>query len=145
MAEWSKSVQPSFGFSVPDPLRWRIAMKEVLIAIGIGLTGGLLSGLFGIGGGVIMIPLMIFALGYTQLQAQGTSLGVLLLPVGILGVWKYWESKNIEMITALWIAGGFVGGALLGANISLTIDPNLVRKGFAILLVGVAFTLWFKK
>ncbi|MCU0316443.1 MAG: sulfite exporter TauE/SafE family protein [Fimbriimonadaceae bacterium] len=120
-------------------------MKEVLIAIGIGLTGGLLSGLFGIGGGVIMIPLMIFALGYTQLQAQGTSLGVLLLPVGILGVWKYWESKNIEMITALWIAGGFVGGALLGANISLTIDPNLVRKGFAILLVGVAFTLWFKK
>lgn len=120
-------------------------MGQVLLSLGIGLLAGVLSGLFGIGGGIVIVPALIFALGFGQTKAQGTSLAALLLPVGALGVWRYWQDKQVDIQAGLLVAVGLLGGALVGANIAVSLDPVVMRKCFAVFLVAVACLVWFKK
>jgi uncharacterized membrane protein YfcA len=113
----------------------------------VGLAAGLLGGFVGVGGGIIMVPALVMLLGYSQLKAQGTSLGVLCLPVSLLGFLQYW--KNPDFRLDLWaiatIALGFLAGGYFGGRWANQIDPLLMRKLFAGLLVIVAVYLFMKK
>ena len=120
---------------------------QYAILIGVGVAAGLLGGFVGVGGGIIMVPALVMLLGYSQLKAQGTSLGVLCLPVSILGFLQYW--KNPELNLDLWaivaIAAGFLVGGHFGGKWANQLDPLLMRKVFSVFLVCVATYLFFKR
>lgn len=109
----------------------------ILIMILIGVAGGILSGLMGVGGGIILIPLMAFFLGLSQRVAQGTSLAILLLPIGILAVWKYWQTDSINFRIAAFVALGFVVGAYAGAAFAQHISDFWLKRIFAVFLILV--------
>lgn len=116
----------------------------VLIAGMIGLCAGTASGLLGIGGAMLMIPMLIGFLGFSQHLAQGTALATLLLPVGIMAVIVYYKNGNVNVAVALAMAATFLVGGYFGAKWAQHIDPTLLRKGFAVFLVLVAAKLFFK-
>ncbi|MEK6191098.1 MAG: TSUP family transporter [Chloroflexota bacterium] len=110
----------------------------------IGLAGGVLSGLFGIGGGLIIVPALILLLGMTPKHAAGTSLAALLLPVGILGAIEYWRAGYIDVPLALLLALGILIGAFIGARVAVGLPNELIQRAFGVLLVviGVRLALW---
>jgi uncharacterized membrane protein YfcA len=110
-----------------------------------GISAGILSGLFGIGGGIILVPILVTFFGMSQSMASGTSLVALLLPVGALGVWEYYRSgrmgqTQIEM--GLIVGIGLVLGAYLGARLAGYLPELALKKGFAIFLAAVAIRMW---
>lgn len=109
-----------------------------------GLAAGVLSGLFGIGGGVIIVPLLTLVLGLTLQQAAGTSLAALLLPVGLFGAIQYWQAGQVNLLNAAMLAAGLVIGVYLGARLGLSAPSELVQRAFGVLLVvvGVRFVFW---
>jgi uncharacterized membrane protein YfcA len=108
----------------------------------IGVGAGVLSGLFGIGGGIVIVPALILIAKMPPLQATGTSLGVFLLPVGILGALTYYRAGNINVKVSLLIAAGLFLGAWFGAQIAQQLSPVMMKRLFAVLLVAVAVRLW---
>ena len=119
----------------------QMTLQIVLILIGIGLAAGMLSGLVGVGGGIIVVPALVFFLGFTQHQAQGTSLGLLLLPVGILAVLNYYQKGHIDIKVVGIMAIAFVLGGWLGSRLALTISEEAVKKVFAVILFYTAFKM----
>jgi uncharacterized membrane protein YfcA len=115
----------------------------LLIFLLIGLGAGVLSGLFGIGGGVVIVPALIFIMGLAPVTATGTSLGALLLPVGALGAYEYYRKGHLQIGASLWIAIGLFFGAWLGAKLANQLTPVQLRKGFAVFLVLIAGRMWF--
>ena len=107
----------------------------------IGLAAGMLSGLIGVGGGIIIVPALIFFLGFNQHEAQGTSLGLLLLPIGILAVFNYYQKGYIDVKYVLIMAGGFLIGGYLGSKLALTISELALKRIFAIILFYTAFKM----
>src|SRR5256885_5997144 len=93
----------------------------ILVLIIIGLIAGMLSGLIGVGGGIIIVPALIYFLGFTQYEAQGTSLGLLLLPIGILAVINYYNKGYIDMKVVAIMTIAFIVGGWLGSKLALTI------------------------
>jgi uncharacterized membrane protein YfcA len=116
----------------------------ILILILVGLGAGVLSGLFGIGGGIVIVPTLILVAGFQPVVATGTSLGALLLPVGILGAWEYWRNGHLNIPYALLLALGLVVGVWFGARIAQGLAPMTLRRLFAVLLVVAAIRMWFK-
>lgn len=112
-----------------------------LLLIGIGFIAGIASGMFGIGGGLIIVPALILLAGFTQVQANGTSLAVLLLPVGLFAVWAYYRVKMIHIPTALWIAFGLMLGSIGGAQLALTMPAQMLKQiyGIFLLIMGWRF------
>ena len=108
----------------------------------IGLVAGVLSGLFGIGGGVVIVPALIMIAHMKPETATGTSLASLLLPVGMLGAWHYYRNGFVEIAPAMWIAGGLVVGAWFGAYLALRLSAQDLQKVFSVFLVFVAGYLW---
>jgi uncharacterized membrane protein YfcA len=121
-------------------------MQYLLYAL-IGVASGIMSGFFGIGGGIIIIPLLVLLLGYDQLKAQGTSLGILLAPIGVFGFLQYWNNPNIKMDVAAIVAIAlfFAGGALVGGKLANSLDVTTMRKVFALFLVVVGVYQFFRK
>jgi uncharacterized membrane protein YfcA len=113
-----------------------------VIFLVIGLLAGVLSGVFGIGGGVVIVPALIFLAGVAPITATGTSLGALLLPVGALGAYEYYRKGHLQIGAALWIALGLFLGAWLGAKLAHHLSPLQLRRSFAIFLVLVAGRMW---
>lgn len=111
----------------------------------IGLAAGLLSGLFGIGGGILIVPSLIFLFGYTQHKAQGTSLAVFLLPVGFLAATNYYKKDNVDVVGAAIIAAALFCGGYFGSKVALMVPEPTLRKVFSGFLVLVAVQLFFKK
>ncbi len=111
--------------------------------VAIGLAAGLLSGLFGIGGGVLIVPSLILVTRMSAERAIGTSLAGLLLPVGALGAWQYYRSGFVDIRGALFIALGIFLGAWLGAHVALKLPPKDLQRAFAVFLVFVAGHLWW--
>lgn len=112
-----------------------------------GLFAGVASGLFGIGGGVIIVPILVFALGLEQKTASATSLIAMILPVGILGVWQYYKAGIINQThikMGLLISVGLFIGALVGSKLSIALPTKIVGRGFSLLLVYVAYRLWIQ-
>lgn len=117
----------------------------IVLCLLIGIIAGVMGGLFGIGGGIVIVPMLIGLFGFSQLKAQGTSLVALLAPVGLLGLMNYYQSGNADLVKGAWIAGGFIIGAFLGSRIAVGLDDLLMRRLFAGFLVAVALYLFFKK
>ena len=117
--------------------------QTLIILIIIGIAAGMLGGMVGVGGGIIIVPALVFFLGFSQKMAQGTSLGILLLPVGILGVIQYYKEGYVDMRVVLLISTGFFLGSLLGSKLALSLSQETVKKIFAILLIIVAVKMLF--
>ncbi|WP_035333995.1 sulfite exporter TauE/SafE family protein [Dokdonia sp. PRO95] len=119
---------------------------SVIIAlIAIGLIAGVLSGIMGVGGGVIMIPLMIMLLHFNQHQAQGTSLAVLAVPVTFLAAYNYYNEGYVNWKYAAVIAVFFVVGGFLGSKLAVNLDQKTLKRIFgAILLILSIKMLWGK-
>ena len=113
----------------------------IFILVVIGLLAGILSGFVGVGGGIIIVPALVFMLGFTQHQAQGTSLFVLSIPVVILATLNYWKTGNVNWKYGLIIALTFVVGGYIGSKLSLKMSPGLVKFLFGILMAYVSFRL----
>ncbi len=111
----------------------------------IGILAGVLSGIMGVGGGVIMIPLLVFLLGFSQHQAQGTSLAALLPPVTLLAVINYYKADYINWKYALIIASTFIIGGYFGSKLAISIDQKILKKIFGILLLVIGAKLVFWK
>lgn len=118
-------------------------MLYVLLALG--LVAGFLSGLIGIGGGIIIVPVLVYMLHMDQKMAQGTTLFMFMLPIGILGVYNYYQAGQVDFKSALIISITFILGSYLGSKTALTIDTKIVKQIFAvaIILVGIKM-LWGK-
>lgn len=121
-------------------------VSELILIIGIGLLAGVLSGLVGIGGGIVLVPALVYFLKYSQHQAQGTSLGVLMLPVVFLGFYQYYkyaqaQGTPIDLKVVGLLAIGFILGGLLGGKIATRIDGELMKKIFAVLMLYSAVKL----
>jgi uncharacterized membrane protein YfcA len=115
--------------------------QTIFMLVSIGLFAGLLSGFVGVGGGIIIVPALVFLLGLTQHQAQGTSLFVLMLPVVSFAVLNYWKSGNVKWEYGLVIAITFIVGAFFGSKLSLKISPGLVQLLFGILMAYISFRM----
>lgn len=114
----------------------------ILTFLAIGLAAGVLSGLFGIGGGVLIVPALIFLARFPVKMATGTSLGALLLPVGILGAYAYWRAGNLDLRASLLVAAGLLVGAYAGARLADTVPGPLLQRLFAGFLAVVAVRMW---
>ncbi|MBC7887400.1 MAG: sulfite exporter TauE/SafE family protein [Ferruginibacter sp.] len=118
-------------------------IQTILIVILIGIAAGMLSGLVGVGGGLIIVPALVYFLGMSQHSAQGTSLGLILLPVGIFAVLNYYKQGHIDIKIVWLLAIGFVAGSFWGSRISLSLSQETVKKFFAILMILVAVKMLF--
>lgn len=115
----------------------------VIMLIIIGLAAGTLAGLVGVGGGVIIIPALVYIMGFDQKEAQGTSLGILLLPVGIFAVINYYKQGFIDLKVVLIISLAFIVGGFLGSKLALSISQETLRKVFGTLLLVLAIKMLF--
>ncbi len=120
-----------------------MTMQTVFIILIIGFTAGMLSGLVGIGGGIIIVPALVFFLSFSQKMAQGNSLGLLLLPGGILAVLNFYKQGYIDIKVVLILFVAFVIGGYFGSNISLNVSENKLKKVFAIVLLLVSLKILF--
>jgi uncharacterized membrane protein YfcA len=120
-----------------------LTLFMVVALIIIGLASGALSGLVGVGGGIIIVPALIFFLAFTQKEAQGTSLGILLLPVGILGVIQYYKQGQIDFRVVLIVSLGFLVGNYFGSKLSLSLSDIALKRIFAVVLIIIAFKILF--
>jgi uncharacterized protein len=118
-----------------------MANATIIQSLGLGLLGliaGSLSGLLGIGGAVVIIPALVLAFGFSQRMAQGTTLLLMIPPIGLLAALQYWKAGDVDLKAAIIIAAFFFVGGLLGAKLATSIDPAIVRKIFAVFLIGIA-------
>jgi hypothetical protein len=118
-----------------------MSVSTFIILIIIGLLAGILSGLVGVGGGILMIPLLIIFLGLTQHQAQGTALFAMLPPIGILAAINYYKEGFVKWEYAIVIAFTFVIGGYLGSKLSLSLPPQMVRRIFGVIMLIGAIKL----
>jgi uncharacterized membrane protein YfcA len=118
----------------------KTTMETVFILLTLGLVAGVLSGMIGIGGGIVIVPALVYFLGYNQHQAQGTVLFMFLLPIGLLGVFNYYNSGNIEFKTAFIMACTFVAGSYFGSKIAISVDQATLKKVFG----GILFLVSIK-
>jgi uncharacterized membrane protein YfcA len=117
--------------------------SQMLILALIGLAAGLLGGMMGIGGAIVIIPALVYILGFSQQMAQGTTLIMMVLPVGALAAWQYYQQGYVDMRAALILALFFFVGGFFGARLAIQLPLDLLRKGFGILLTGLGIKMLF--
>jgi uncharacterized membrane protein YfcA len=115
----------------------------LLLAIGTGI--GVLSGLVGLGGGVFLIPILVYAYGMDQHRAQGTAVATLLLPIGALAFWKYYSAGNVDIRAAALMAVGFFLGGYFGGAWAQQMPSFLLRRIFAVCLAAIAIKMFVQK
>ena len=113
--------------------------------IAIGILAGILSGVMGVGGGLIMIPLMAVLLGYNQHEAQGTSLAVLAVPVAFFAAYNYYSEGYVNWKYAILIAIGFAVGGYFGSKLAISINQSVLKKIFGVILLIAAYKMFFGK
>lgn len=117
----------------------------LLSLIVIGIITGVAAGMLGIGGAIIMVPALVFIMGLTQHQAQGTSLAVMLPPIGIIAAYNYYKAGEVNLKFALILAAAFIIGSFFGSKLALNIPQHILKKIFAILLLLVSLKMLFSK
>jgi uncharacterized protein len=120
-------------------------MVNILLFILLGITAGVLSGLIGIGGGVIIVPALLFIFGFSQHQAQGTTLALLVPPIGILAAWTYYRQGYVDFHAALFICIGFLIGSFAGAKLATNISNIVLERTFGIALLLISLKMIFAK
>ncbi len=113
-------------------------IMQSLVILAVGLTAGILSGMFGIGGGVVIVPALMLFAGFSIKMASGTSLAALLLPVGLLGALEYYRQGQVNTVAAIFLLLGLFIGAYFGAKITLDLPELMVKRAFGFLLLGLA-------
>jgi uncharacterized membrane protein YfcA len=126
-------------------MKSKMTLQTILSLILIGILAGFLSGLVGVGGGIIMVPLLVLFLSLSQHQAQGTSLAVLAVPVTALAVFNYYKEGQLNLKYAAIIAVFFVVGSIVGSKFALTLDQKVLKKIFAVVLVVIAGKMLLEK
>lgn len=119
-------------------------MNGILYVI-LGVVAGIFSGIFGIGGGIILIPALVFLFGLTQHQAQGTTLAIMIPPIGLLAALRYYYSGNVKLNMAAFICIGFFFGGLIGANWVQNLSEPLLKRLFGIFLLFISLRMIFIK
>ena len=114
---------------------------SIVLFLVLGLFVGTISGLIGIGGGVLFTPALIYLFGFSQHEAQGTTLALLVPPIGILGAWTYYQKGHVNIQAASLICIGFVLGGLVGATLAVGISPVLLRRGFGLAMLGISIRM----
>ncbi len=118
-------------------------MTSVLLLILIGLVAGGLGGMVGLGGGIILIPALILIMKLDQQTAQGTSIAVMLPPIGLFAVYNYYKAGYVNIKYAMIIAAAFLVGGYFGSLLALKLPPDLMRKVFSVILVAIAVKMFF--
>lgn len=120
-------------------------IMNILLYLLLGLLAGILSGLLGLGGGIIIIPSLVFLFGLSQHQAQGTTLALMVPPVGLLAAWTYYKHGFVDLKIAAFICLGFFVGGLLGAKFVVGIPEPILKKVFGIALLMISIKMIFGK
>jgi uncharacterized membrane protein YfcA len=123
----------------------KMSTSILLILILIGVITGITAGLLGIGGAIIMIPALVYFLGFSQQMAQGTSLAVMLPPIGIIAAYNYYKAGEVNLKFALIVAAAFIVGSYFGSKVALTLPQPVLKKIFGLLLLLVAAKMLFSK
>jgi uncharacterized membrane protein YfcA len=123
----------------------KMSISIFFILLGIGIVTGIMAGMLGIGGAIIMIPALVYILGLTQQGAQGTSLAVMLPPIGIIAAYNYYKAGYVNFKFALILACAFIIGSYFGSKFALNIPQATLKKIFGILLLAVAAKMLFSK
>jgi uncharacterized membrane protein YfcA len=122
-----------------------MSFNDIIILALIGLSAGIVSGLLGVGGAIIIVPALVFFFGLTQHQAQGTSLGILLLPIGFLAFWNYYKQGYVNFKIAVVVALAFFIGGYLGSVLAVRLPERTLKIAFGILIVFLGIRMIFKK
>ncbi|HCQ29287.1 MAG TPA: permease [Flavobacteriales bacterium] len=124
-----------------------MSISTLAILTIIGLSAGILSGMIGVGGGIVIVPALVYFLGLTQHEAQGTSLAMMIPPIGILAVYNYYKADQVNMKYALILAAFFVVGGYLGSKITIDfIDEKTLKKFFgSVMLMAAIKMIFFSK
>lgn len=117
----------------------------ILILVAIGITTGIMAGMLGIGGAIIMVPALVYILGLNQQAAQGTSLAVMLPPIGIIAAMNYYKAGQINLKYALILAAFFIIGSYFGSKFALTLTEGTLKKIFGFLLLAVSLKMLLSK
>jgi len=123
----------------------KMTTSVLLTLIIIGIVTGVAAGLLGIGGAIIMVPALVFIIGLTQHQAQGTSLAVMLPPIGIIAAYNYYKAGEVNLKFALILAIAFIVGSFFGSKLALNLPQHILKKIFALLLLAVSLKMFFSK
>jgi len=120
-------------------------MIDIVLYILLGLLAGIISGLIGIGGGIIIIPALIFLFGLTQHQAQGTTLALMVPPIGLLAAWTYYTHGYVDLKIAAFICLGFFIGGLFGAKLATGLSTEILQRVFGVALLLIALYMIFRR
>jgi len=120
------------------------SMETIIIILIIGVVAGAFSGFIGIGGGLIVVPCLVYFLGMTQHLAQGTSLAMMLPPIGAIAVYNYYKAGEVDFKVAAILCLSFIAGSYFGSKIAIRLSPELLKKAFGIIiiLVGIKLVIW---
>ena len=121
------------------------AVNEIVALISIGLFAGILSGLIGVGGGVVIVPALVFLFGYSQHRAEGTTLALLIPPIGILAVLPYFKEGHVDVRAAAFICVGFLFGGLIGGRMANSFSNIMLQRIFAVALLAIAARMLLPK
>lgn len=120
-------------------------MTNIMLLLVLGIVAGLLSGLLGIGGGIIIVPALVFLFGFSQHMAQGTTLALMVPPIGILAAWMYYKQGNVDLSAAALICIGFVLGSLFGAKFASAVPELVLKRIFGVLFLVVSVRMIIAK
>lgn len=121
----------------------KMSMTSILLLVLIGLVAGGLGGMIGLGGGIILIPALILIMKLDQQTAQGTSIAIMLPPIGLFAVYNYYKAGYVNIKYAMIIASAFMVGGYFGSMLALKLSPDLMRKVFSVVLVVIAIKMFF--
>ena len=122
-----------------------MSVYQISILLFIGICAGFLSGMVGIGGGIVIVPMLVYFLGFDQHTAQGTTLFMFLFPIGILGVMNYYNKGNVDMKVAAVICITFILGSYFGSKLALSIDKTSITKVFGVIFLIISLKMIFGK
>jgi len=128
--------------------KYKKNMGDITFIIGmltVGVLAGVLSGSLGIGGGIVIIPILVYIFGFSQHMSQGTTLALMVPPIGLLAAYEYYKNGNVNITAAVLICIGFVGGTFLGSKVSHLIPDMVLKKAFGVLLLIIAIKMIFWK
>ena len=120
-------------------------MTVIFILLALGLVAGVFSGLIGLGGGVIIVPALVYFLGMSQHMSQGTTLAMMLPPIGILGVMNYYKNQMVDWKAAMILATSFIIGGYFGSKMAIALPAEIIRKVFGIVVLALALKMIFSK
>jgi uncharacterized membrane protein YfcA len=123
----------------------KMSIYTFFVLVMIGIAAGVLGGMFGLGGGIIMIPALVYLLGMSQHGAQGTSVAIMLPPIGIMAAYNYYKAGEINIKYALIIAAAFIIGGYFGSQLALQLSTNVLKKVFAVVMIIFAVRMFFSK